>query len=137
MHDDDASFADFTRGIRSLKQDRADTGKRAPTLARSPSAVPMRPGPRPLPGRCLSDAFVIDVGAEDELYWGRDGVQDTQLRRLKGGQIPFEGSLDLHGMTVEKAGKPSGTFSPRPPAWKSAACASPMARPRAWTGAVR
>ncbi|MCO6705210.1 hypothetical protein KQH24_33140, partial [Streptomyces sp. CHB9.2] len=51
----------------------------------------------------LSDAFVIDVGAEDELYWGRDGVQDTQLRRLKGGQIPFEGSLDLHGMTVEKA----------------------------------
>jgi len=51
----------------------------------------------------LSDQFVIDVGAEDELYWARDGVQDGQMRKLKAGQVAFEGSLDLHGMTVEKA----------------------------------
>lgn len=104
MHDDDASFADFTRGIRPLKQDRADTGKpradlgqvaqRRADATRTTTAIRVDG---------LSDAFVIDVGAEDEIYWGRDGVQDTQLRRLKGGQISFEGSLDLHGMTVEKA----------------------------------
>ncbi|GGH91229.1 hypothetical protein GCM10007363_10610 [Pseudomonas fluvialis] len=51
----------------------------------------------------LSDLFVIDVGAEDALYWGRDGLQDSQLRKLKAGQVAFEGSLDLHGMSVEKA----------------------------------
>lgn len=104
MHDDDASFADFTRGIRPLQQDRADTGKprtnRSQIAQRRADATKTTASVR-VDG--LSDAFVIDVAAEDELYWGRDGVQDTQLRRLKSGQIPFEGSLDLHGMTVEKA----------------------------------
>lgn len=38
----------------------------------------------------MSDQFVIDVGAEDELMWRRDGVQEGQLRKLKLGQIPFE-----------------------------------------------
>lgn len=51
----------------------------------------------------LSDQFVLDVDAEEALFWARDGVQDSQLRRLKAGQIAFEGSLDLHGMSVEKA----------------------------------
>ncbi|GAB3396041.1 hypothetical protein GCM10027514_44200 [Azotobacter armeniacus] len=51
----------------------------------------------------LSDQFVIDVGAEDELHWAHDGVQEGQTRKLKAGQITFEGSLDLHGMTVERA----------------------------------
>ena len=51
----------------------------------------------------LSDQFVIDVGPEDELSWARDGVQESQLRKLKQGLVPFDGSLDLHGMSVEKA----------------------------------
>ena len=51
----------------------------------------------------LSDQFVIDVGPEDTLYWARDGVQEGQMRKLKLGQISFEGSLDLHGMSVEMA----------------------------------
>ncbi|MBR7560102.1 Smr/MutS family protein, partial [Mycobacterium tuberculosis] len=49
------------------------------------------------------DQFANDGGAEDEQMWPRDGVREPQLRKLKLGQIPFEGSLDLHGMTVEKA----------------------------------
>ncbi|VFS92522.1 DNA mismatch repair protein MutS [Pseudomonas aeruginosa] len=44
----------------------------------------------------LSDQFVIDVGPEDELSWARDGVQEGQLRKLKQGLVPFDGSLDLH-----------------------------------------
>src|SRR5690606_2789602 len=51
----------------------------------------------------LSDQFVIDVGAEEELHWAANGVQEGQMRKLKAGQIPFDASLDLHGMTVEKA----------------------------------
>ncbi len=35
----------------------------------------------------LSDQFVIDVGPEDPLYWARDGVQDSQLRRMKAGRL--------------------------------------------------
>ena len=67
----------------------------------------------------------------------RDGVQESQMRKLKLGQIPFEGSLDLHGMTVEKPGKPFGPFSPKPQNSKSAACASLTARPCVWTASGR
>ncbi|SDS13212.1 DNA-nicking endonuclease, Smr domain [Halopseudomonas xinjiangensis] len=51
----------------------------------------------------LSDQFVIDVHPEEELAWAANGVQESQLKKLKTGQIPFDGSIDLHGMTVERA----------------------------------
>ena len=76
MHDDDASFADFTRGIRPLKQDRADTGKpradlgqvaqRRADATRTTTAIRVDG---------LSDAFVIDVGAEV-----RDGRVEVAVR---------------------------------------------------------
>lgn len=106
MQDDDFSlFRAETRGIKPLPQtDRADTGKaktdRTRIQALRQNAV-VRDGVVKVDG--LSDQFVIDVGAEDPLYWARDGVQDGQMRKLKLGQIPFDGSLDLHGMNVEKA----------------------------------
>ncbi len=105
MQDDDFSlFKDAVRGVKPISHDRADTGKprhdrqgvktlRANATLDSPTIK--------VDG--LSDQFVIDVGAEDELYWARDGVQDGQMRKLKAGQIPFEGSLDLHGLSVERA----------------------------------
>lgn len=133
MQDDDFSL--FTRqmhGIRRLQVDQADTGKpRADRqlIERRRQQALQTTSSLQVDG--LSDLFVIDVGAEDALYWGRDGLQDSQLRKLKAGQVAFEGSLDLHGMSVEKARKTSGNFSPKPPAWKCAACASPTARPRA------
>ncbi len=105
MQDDDFSlFQSAVRGVRQIKHDRADTGKaktdrqRLTTLRQ---AATLKTDSITVDG--LSDQFVIDVGAEDELYWARDGVQDSQLRKLKAGQVPFEGSLDLHGMSVEKA----------------------------------
>ena len=105
MQDDDFSlFQSAVRGVRPISHDRADTGKpktdrqRLNTLRQ---AATVRTDAIKVDG--LSDQFVIDVGAEDELYWARDGVQDGQMRKLKGGQVAFEGSLDLHGMTVEKA----------------------------------
>ncbi|MBC9250811.1 DNA mismatch repair protein MutS [Pseudomonas alcaligenes] len=105
MQDDDFSlFQSAVRGVKQIKHDRADTGKpkadrqRLDTLRQ---AATVKTENIKVDG--LSDQFGIDVGAEDELYWARDGVQDGQMRKLKAGQVAFEGSLDLHGMSVEKA----------------------------------
>jgi DNA-nicking Smr family endonuclease len=105
MPDDDFSlFAEQMQGVRRIYVDQADVGK-----AKTNKAVQRKRrenAQQPIASITvdgLSDQFVIDVGAEDALYWARDGVQDSQLRRMKAGQIAFEGSLDLHGMSVEKA----------------------------------
>lgn len=105
MQDDDFSlFQAAVRGVKRTHDDRADIGKppgnREQIASRRANAV-IRSGEVRIDG--LSDQFVIDVAAEDELHWARDGVQDSQMRKLKGGQIPFDGSLDLHGLSVEKA----------------------------------
>ena len=99
-----ALFQAELRGVKPLKHDRADTGKpRADRkqLAAVRQAATLSVDTVKVDG--LSDQFVIDVGAEDPLYWAANGVQEGQMRKLKQGQIGFEGSLDLHGMTVEKA----------------------------------
>jgi len=105
MQDDDFSlFQSAVRGVRPISHDRADTGKpktdrqRLNTLRQ---AATVRTDAIKVDG--LSDQFVIDVGAEDALYWAANGMQEGQMRKLKLGQIPFDGSLDLHGMSVEKA----------------------------------
>ncbi|WP_263260902.1 Smr/MutS family protein [Pseudomonas sp. RIT-PI-S] len=105
MQDDDFSlFQAQVRGVKPLRHDRADTGKPRADRERLQAlrqAATVRQDVKVVDG--LSDQFVIDVGAEDDLHWARDGVQESQMRKLKLGQIPFEGSLDLHGMPVEKA----------------------------------
>ncbi|WHU40205.1 Smr/MutS family protein, partial [Pseudomonas fulva] len=106
MQDDDFSlFKAEVRGVKPITHDRAEVGKpkadRQKLAGLRQSATVSSDKALVIDG--MSDQFVIDVGAEDELMWRRDGVQETQLRKLKLGQIPFEGSLDLHGMTVEKA----------------------------------
>ncbi len=105
MQDDDFSlFQSAVRGVKPISHDRADTGKpkadRQHLQTLRQAATVKADEPR-VDG--LSDQFVIDVAAEDELLWARDGVQDGQMRKLKAGQVAFEGSLDLHGMNVEKA----------------------------------
>lgn len=105
MQDDEYSlFRTQMHGVKPITHDRADVGK--PKADRKRAAVlrqsaTVRSDELRVDG--LSDQFVIDVGPEDPLNWSRDGVQEGQMRRLKLGQIGFEGSLDLHGMTVEKA----------------------------------
>ncbi|WP_028239436.1 Smr/MutS family protein [Stutzerimonas azotifigens] len=106
MQDDDdlSLFRSAVRGVRPLSHDRADPGKprrNDAQLATRRASATVRSGETRVDG--LSDQFIIDVGAEDELLWARDGVQDSQVRKLKAGQIAFEGSLDLHGLSVEKA----------------------------------
>ncbi|PKM05156.1 MAG: DNA mismatch repair protein MutS [Gammaproteobacteria bacterium HGW-Gammaproteobacteria-6] len=102
--DDLGLFRQAAKGAKPLKVDQADTGKprndRAQIKVRRQGATQIGNQTR-IDG--LSDQFVIDVLPEEALYWAANGVQDSQLRKLKAGQIPFEGSIDLHGMTVEKA----------------------------------
>ncbi|MDY0206527.1 MAG: Smr/MutS family protein [Pseudomonas sp.] len=102
--DDFSLFTEQMQGVRRIHVDQADVGKakinRAGQRVRRENAQQVI---ETIVVDGLSDQFVIDVGAEDALYWARDGVQDTQLRRMKAGQIAFEGSLDLHGMNVETA----------------------------------
>jgi len=106
MQDDDFSlFTAEVRGVKPIKHDRAEVGKPKADrkqLAGLRQAATVR-SDQALVIDGLSDQFVIDVGAEGELMWRRDGVQESQIRKLKLGQIAFEGSLDLHGMSVEKA----------------------------------
>ena len=105
MTDDDFSlFRAQLHGVKPIKHDRADTGKPKADRARTASlrqAATISQGEIKVDG--LSDQFVIDVGAEDALHWAGNGVQEGQMRKLKLGQISFDGSLDLHGMSVEKA----------------------------------
>ena len=102
--DDLNLFRQAIKGARPIKVDQADTGKPRADSARIKIArkLAVQPDNR-LRVDGLSDQFVIDVLPEEELAWAANGVQESQLRKLKGGQIPFEGSIDLHGMTVEKA----------------------------------
>lgn len=105
MSDDEFSlFAREMQGVRRIRVDQADTGKKPvdrSSQLRARSNATQQLEAVQVDG--LSDQYVLDVQPEEFLLWGRDGVQDSQLRRLKAGQIAFEGSIDLHGMTVEKA----------------------------------
>lgn len=102
--DDLDLFRQAIKGARPIQVDQADTGKprQDNTRIRTARKRAVQPDNR-LRVDGLSDQFVIDVLPEEELAWAANGVQESQLRKLKGGQIPFEGSIDLHGMTVEKA----------------------------------
>lgn len=105
MTDDDFSlFAREMRGVKRIRDDRADLGKpkanKSQFVVRRANAVAKV---EHIEVDGLSDQFVLDVGPEDFLLWQGNGVQDSQVRRLKAGQIPFEGAIDLHGMTVERA----------------------------------
>ena len=106
MQDDDFSlFRNEIRGVKPIKTEQADVGKPKTdrkNLAKLRQAATVR-SDATITVDGLSDQFVIDVGPEDALHWARDGVQEGQMRKLKLGQISFEGSLDLHGMSVELA----------------------------------
>ena len=50
-------------------------------------------------------AHATDVTPEESLFFARTGLQQRLLKQLKRGDMPVEASLDLHGQTIEEAGK--------------------------------
>jgi len=102
--DKTAPFREAMRGVMPISHDRAETGQRKVDNARfarlrevASCALEMSSS------RALSDQFVVDVEAEERLYWASNGVQKSQMQRLLRGQLAFVGSLDLHGFNVERA----------------------------------
>ncbi|HKQ69439.1 MAG TPA: Smr/MutS family protein, partial [Polyangiaceae bacterium] len=90
------SFRDFAKGVEPLP---AKTGRVAP--ARSKGAVVRAPSrserdlPSGEPGFEMSDDGLRVLGA-------RPGYEQL-LRQLARGELPLEGTLDLHGLTTEEA----------------------------------
>jgi len=56
------------------------------------------------------DADPEPMETGEEAFWSRPGLQRRVTRRLRTGQLPVEGVLDLHGMRVEEARSALGTF---------------------------
>jgi DNA-nicking Smr family endonuclease len=52
----------------------------------------------------------VTVSDTPELMFKRPGIQDKLLRKLRRGQIPIAGQLDLHGMTIPRAQAALGQF---------------------------
>lgn len=97
-------FRQATKGIRPIRVDQADTGQpRVDTAQLHSRRQRATQGQTPIRVDGLSDQFVIDVLPEENLTWAANGVQEGQLRKLGAGQIAFEGSIDLHGLTVDRA----------------------------------
>lgn len=106
IDDDDISlFKQQMRGVKPIKYDKADLNKKVKNkqqlkVLRENAANSLT---KELIIDGLSDQFVIDVEPEEFLYWASNGVQESQMRRLKAGQIPFAGTIDLHGLTVDQS----------------------------------
>lgn len=107
MHEDEDDFSlfrDSVKGVKKIQVNQADVGKPPPNrqqIKAKQAHATEKLNSIAVDG--MSDQFVLDVGPEDPLLWIGNGVQEGQMRKLKAGQIEFEGSLDLHGMTVEVA----------------------------------
>ncbi|UYZ82997.1 Smr/MutS family protein [Entomomonas sp. E2T0] len=106
--DDDISlFRAEMKGVKPIKYDKADISKKTKDKLQiktlKENAANTLTKENIIDG--LSDQFVIDVEPEEFLYWANNGVQESQMRRLKAGQIPFAGSIDLHGLTVDQSRK--------------------------------
>ena len=55
------------------------------------------------PAFYLSNTYLASVAAEDILTFGQQNMPSKRFRELKGGQIPWQGRLDLHGLNPDKA----------------------------------
>ncbi|SCY13934.1 Smr/MutS family protein [Thiohalorhabdus denitrificans] len=85
-------------------------------------AVPERPAPPPVAAQREREAeqarLDLATGAADpepaetgeEVFWCREGLQRRVRRRLRTGQVPVEGAIDLHGLRVEEARESLGAF---------------------------
>jgi DNA-nicking Smr family endonuclease len=75
------------RGVKPIKHDRADTGKPKADRAQC-QAAPGSASCSDAPRWTACPTSSSSTSAEDELMWARDGVQESQMRKLKIGQIP-------------------------------------------------
>ncbi len=90
-------FIESMKSVRPLKHDKVLTPK--PSL----SAKKIIKQPPPLFEE-WDDVIEQPIASpNDKLLYRKPGLQDQVLRKLKRGQFPIEGKLDLHGLTTAKA----------------------------------
>jgi DNA-nicking Smr family endonuclease len=94
---DIALFRQHVGSVKQLQHDRVE---------------PLREGPLPIPRSTRADERQVlkdmlsnyfepcEMETGEEIYYCREGLQQTVLRKLKRGQFRVSALLDLHGMTV-------------------------------------
>ncbi len=98
--EDQALFRASVKGVKPLAEISLPTSTPPP---------PPRPRPKvrkelPLIDDRLSDGHeATPLENDDELLFSRSGLQQSVLRKLRRGQLPISGELDLHGLRVEEA----------------------------------
>lgn len=90
-----SAFPDVTP-LQQNKQDNKTPGQKKPLPVKRPTS-----GDYETPSLRLSGDSTI--GANDELNFQGNGLQNRIMRDLKRGKISIENELDLHGQTVEQA----------------------------------
>lgn len=95
------SFKDMIEGVKPLSSDKID-----------PDSAPKRKFKRrettaPATNRATFGELenVTPVSPDEVLSFVRGGIQQKLMTKLKKGLVPFEAKIDLHGATVNQAGK--------------------------------
>lgn len=97
---DRALFLEQTAGVKRLQHDRV-----TPFKAKHSTRPHQRErDDNEVIDNLLSDAYEADdLPTGEELYFHRNGLQKSVLRKFRRGQYSIQAELDLHGLTVEEA----------------------------------
>jgi len=95
------SFHEMMGGVRPLAQDKIDPDAAPkPKLTRRPTETETEE--HSTLGELQN---VTPVSSDEVLSFVSGGIQQKLMTKLKKGLYPFEGKIDLHGATVNQAGK--------------------------------
>jgi len=100
--DDNALFKAATRGVKPLKVDKVTTRKNKKTITKKTTLKP-KESPPPSAVYFSQESEMDDVDANQLLSFRKPGLQQGKFRHLKQAKIPIGATLDLHGLTSEKA----------------------------------
>jgi DNA-nicking Smr family endonuclease len=98
---DRAEWSAFTRTIRPLRGTKPKTSEPEPTRPEPPQAAAAPPA---RPARTRAPAQALSVGNQP------GGLDTASWNRLRGGKLPPERTLDLHGRTAQRAFRALETF---------------------------
>ena len=102
-NDDDSSdsFEDLVKGVKPLSTDKID-----PDSAPKPKFKRRQNAKESQTQSSFGELeYVAPVASDEVISFVRDGIQQKLMSKLKKGLIPFEAKIDLHGATVNQAGK--------------------------------
>ena len=97
--DDKAAFRAACRQVKPLKQ--TPHQQLDAPVTNKPLHQPQPPHSEEPPAFITLD--LDHVGAEDKLFFAKQGIQRKMLNNLKRGRVPVVASLDLHGLTIDQA----------------------------------